>query len=137
MPMRTQRDDEGSIFQADVRQCAPHRVPVLCAASDVNAILVKMVVSARCHARSEVMNPTFCMYDDLYFQKRLRIESISVEKARRSFEEKKRWALDALWGERQSEKLLMSVTFRCSNTVSLFAIPNWQKRMFPFIPKPR
>ena len=53
------------------------------------------------NSRSEVMNPTFCMYDELYFQKRLRIESITVEKAGRSFEEKTRWELDALWDERQ------------------------------------
>ena len=54
------------------------------------------------NSQSEVMNPTFCMYDDLYFQKRLRIESITVEKARRSFEEKKRWELDASWDAGQT-----------------------------------
>ena len=51
---------------------------------------------------SALMNPTFSMYDDLYSQKRLRVESITVEKARRSFEEKKRWELDASWDERQT-----------------------------------
>ena len=51
---------------------------------------------------SEVMNPTFCMYDDPYFQYRLRIEGITVEKARRSSEEKKRWELDASWDAGQT-----------------------------------
>ena len=44
--------------------------------------------------RSELMNPTFCPYDNLYFQKRLRIGSIKVEKQlRSSSEEKMRWEL--------------------------------------------
>ncbi len=40
---------------------------------------------------STVMNPTFCIYHDRYFQKRLNIGSIIVVKADRSSGKKKRW----------------------------------------------
>ena len=53
-------------------------------------------------SRSALMKPTFSMHDDLYFQKRLQIKSITVEKARRSPEGKQRWELDASWDEGQT-----------------------------------
>ena len=53
-------------------------------------------------SRSALMKPTFSMYDDPYFQKRLQIKSITVKKARRSPEEKQRWELDASWNEGQT-----------------------------------
>lgn len=53
-------------------------------------------------SRSVLMKPTFSMYDDPYFQKRLQIESITVEKARRSPEEQQQWELDASWDEDQT-----------------------------------
>ena len=43
---------------------------------------------------SALMKPTFCMYKDRYFQERLHIGSITVERVGRSSEEKKRWELD-------------------------------------------
>ena len=53
-------------------------------------------------SRSALMKPTFSMYDDPYFQKRLQIKSITVKKARWSPEEKQRWELDASWNEGQT-----------------------------------
>lgn len=50
----------------------------------------------RVDSRSEVMQPTFCLYRDSYFQKRLDIGTIIVRKAKRSSEEKKRLELDVL-----------------------------------------
>ena len=46
--------------------------------------------------RSEVMQPTFCLCLDSYFQKRLDIGTIIIRKAKRSSEEKKRLELDLL-----------------------------------------
>ena len=53
-------------------------------------------------SRSALMKPTFSMYDDPYFRKRLQIKGITVEKARRSPEGKQRWELDASWDEGQT-----------------------------------
>ena len=53
-------------------------------------------------SRSALMQPTFSMYDDPYFQKRLQIKSITVKKALRSPEDKQRWELDASWNEGQT-----------------------------------
>lgn len=46
-------------------------------------------------SQSEVMNPTFYISGDRYFQERLRIAGITVRKALRSSEEEKRWDLDS------------------------------------------
>lgn len=47
-------------------------------------------------SQSALMNPTFCLYIDPYFQKQSRIGSIKIEKPlRSSSEEKKRWRLDS------------------------------------------
>ena len=42
-------------------------------------------------SRSIVMQPTFCMYQDPYFQERLSVGSITVEKKLSASDEKKRW----------------------------------------------
>ena len=44
-----------------------------------------------------VMQPTFCMYQDPYFQERLGIRSVTVWKVPRSFNQKKRWEIDVPW----------------------------------------
>ena len=46
-------------------------------------------------SQSELMQPTFYVCDDPYFQKRLRIRTIKVEKLLRSSEKKKPWELHA------------------------------------------
>ena len=46
--------------------------------------------------RSTLMQPTFCLYRNRYFQERLDIGTIIVRKAKRSSEEKKRLELDLL-----------------------------------------
>ena len=51
---------------------------------------------------SALMNPTFCMYKDPYFQEPLSIRRITVEKALRSSEKKNRWALDSPLNDRQT-----------------------------------
>ena len=53
-------------------------------------------------SKSALMNPTFCMYDDPYFQKRLKIGRIIVEKKRRSPEDNRRWELDWPLSDRQT-----------------------------------
>ena len=53
-------------------------------------------------SQSEVMNPTFCIYDDQYFQERLRIRSIKVEKILHAPEEKKQLKLNLLQNNRQT-----------------------------------
>jgi len=74
-------------------------------------ILISCLVFAGCtplpgyitiDSRSALMKPTFSMYDDPYFQKRSHIGRITVEKARRSPEDKQRWKLDASWNEGQT-----------------------------------
>ena len=51
---------------------------------------------------ASVMQPTFCMYRDRFFQERSDIESITVYKVRRSSEEKQRWEVDAPWENGQT-----------------------------------
>ena len=53
-------------------------------------------------ARSKLMQPMFYVCDDPYFQKRLRIGSIKIEKALRSAEKKKRWELDTPCNDSQT-----------------------------------
>lgn len=45
--------------------------------------------------RSELMQPTFCLYAGRYFQEPLEIETIIVEKVQRSDEKEKQWELDS------------------------------------------
>lgn len=68
------------------------------------SLLISCLVCAGCtptpgyitiDSQSEVMQPTFCMYDDPYLQERLDIESIIVWKRLHSSEEKKRLELDS------------------------------------------
>ena len=51
---------------------------------------------------SALMNPTFHISGDQYFQERLRIGRIKVEKVLHSSEEKKRWELDSLQNDTQT-----------------------------------
>ena len=48
--MGAEADDEGSVVESNIRECCPHRISVLRAAPDVNAVVVEMVVSAFRHA---------------------------------------------------------------------------------------
>ncbi len=66
-------------------------------------ILISCLVSIGCtplpgyiaiDSGSKLMNPTFCLYGDQYFQKRLQIGGIKVEKVLCSSEHKKRSELD-------------------------------------------
>ena len=74
-------------------------------------ILISCVLIAGCtplpgyiaiDSQSEVMNPTFYISGDQYFQERLRIGSIKVEKILHLPEEKKQLKLDSLHNDRQT-----------------------------------
>ena len=52
--------------------------------------------------QSELMNPTFSICGDEYFQERLQIGSIKVEKVLQPSEAKRRWELDSLQIESQT-----------------------------------
>lgn len=53
-------------------------------------------------SRSALMEPTVCMYKDLYFQERSHIGRITVEKVDRFSKEKDRWELDAVQNNGQT-----------------------------------
>ena len=53
-------------------------------------------------SRSALMEPTVCMYKDLYFQERSHIGRITVEKVDRFSKEKGRWELDAIQNNGQT-----------------------------------
>ena len=53
-------------------------------------------------SQSALMEPTVCMYDDPYFQKRSHIGRITIEKVDRFSKEKGRWELDAVQNKGQT-----------------------------------
>lgn len=74
-------------------------------------ILISCLVFAGCtplpgyitiDSQSALMKPTFRMCKDPYFQERLHIGRITVEKVNRSYKEKGRWELDAVQNNGQT-----------------------------------
>ena len=87
-------------------------------------ILISCLISSGCvrpreyiiiNSGSTLMQPTFCMYRDIYSPERADIESITIYKAGRSSENKKLWELDSLW-EWQNIQTVWDLEYKSPDT---------------------
>ena len=80
--------------------------------------------------QSELMNPTFSICGDEYFQERLRIGGIKVEKVLHPAEGKRRWELDSLQNDSQT---VWELTSTFPDTESILVASGGGSRHQPYL----